>query len=73
MGEGGREGGGETSLCKGDMDWLPLVPAVTGDGTGNPGMFPDCHSNQRPFRLQDDAQPGEPHLPGTLLCLFFQS
>ena len=34
--------------------------------TCNPGMCPDWESNQRPFALQDNAQPTEPHQPGLL-------
>ena len=72
MGKGGGEGEeeGEQHRCVRELiDWLPLVRPVTGDETHNAGMCPNCHSNQQPFGLQDDTHPGEPHQPGTLLCL----
>ena len=33
-------------------------------GTGNPGVCPDQESNWRPFGLQDNTGPTEPHWPG---------
>ena len=45
-------------------DRLPLVHAPTGDQTCNPGLRASWELNWRPFALQDDAQPTEPHRSG---------
>ena len=37
---------------------------ATGDQTCSPHMCPDQELNWRPFTLQDDAQPTEPHWSG---------
>ena len=50
-----------------NMDWLPREQTPPGDRTCNPGMCPDWESNQRPFTLQDGAQPREPHWSGLYL------
>ena len=59
--KGGGKKGRETLKCERDIDRLPLICAPTRERTHNPGMCPDQESNQRPFTLQDDAQPTEPH------------
>ena len=44
-----------------DFDLVPLTCIPTRGRTHTPGMCPDRESNQRPFRLQDNTQPTEPH------------
>ena len=53
----GREGEKE-----GEKHW-PIASFMhpNWDWTCNPGMCPDWESNRRPFALQDDTQPTEPH------------
>ena len=53
-------------MCERNSDHLPLVCAPTRDGSCNPGMCPDWELDQRPFDLQDDAQPTEPYQPRLL-------
>lgn len=52
-----REGarGRETSI---------IEQAPTGDGTRNPGVYPDGESNRRPCALRDNAHPTELQQPG---------
>ena len=57
-GEGGRKRGRETSV--GCLSPHPQSE----DLARNPGMFPDWERNRRPFGLQDDTQPTEPHQSG---------
>ena len=54
-----------------NIDWLPLLCALTGDWTCNPGMCPDQESNWRPFTLQDEAQLTEPHQSGLEFTIFY--
>ena len=61
---GGRKRNRETSMCERNIDGLPLAGALAGDQTYNPGMCPDWELNWRPFGLQDDTQPTEPHQSG---------
>ena len=61
-----REGKGGRKR-KRNIDPLPLVHTPTWDQTCNQAWaLPDQESNQRPFTLQDDAQPPEPHWSGHL-------
>ena len=63
---------GETSICERISDLLPLAHAPTGTAC-NPGMCPDWELNWRPYALQDDTQPTEPHWSGqsfTFLLIF---
>ena len=46
---------------------LPLIP--TGDLAGNPGMYLDWQSNQKPFGSQASAQSTEPYQPGPIMNL----
>ena len=57
--EGGREKERERNINR-----LSLTHAPARDQTHNPSMSPDWESNWRPFTLQDDAQPTEPHHSG---------
>ena len=56
----------ETLMWESNMDRLLLVHALIGDQTHNLGMGPDQESNRWPFALQNDTQPTEPHLPGSV-------
>ena len=47
-----------------NISWLPLIHALTGGQTCNPGTCPDWALNQRPFALREDTQPTEPHWSG---------
>ena len=58
------KGGRKRNRHERNIDWLPLICALTGDWTCNPGMCADWESNLRPFTLQDDTQPTEPHHSG---------
>ena len=60
--EGEREG---ENIDVRNIDQLPFTHTLTGDQTHNPSTFPDQGSNWKPFALQDDAQPTEPHRSGT--------
>ena len=55
----GREKEGEKHPCV----VASHVPS-TGNLACNPGMCPDCESNERPFGLQAGAQSTEPQQPG---------
>ena len=55
------ERGGEKHQCVVVSHMPP-----TGDLARNPGRCPDWESNRRPFGLQDNAPPTEPHQPGRL-------
>ena len=44
-----------------NINWLPLVHALTGGRTYNPGMCPDRESNWRPLGLWNNARLTEPH------------
>ena len=68
-GKGGRKKGREALMWERNIDWLPLVHALTENRTSNPGMCPDWEWNWPPFSLQDNSQPTEPHWPG-LNCIF---
>ena len=48
-GEGGRKRGRETSMCKRNLDWLPLAHARSRDRTCNPGMCPYQHQTGDPL------------------------
>ena len=43
---------------------MPLIRALMGDQSRNPGMCPDQDSNWRPFTWRGDAPPTEPHRSG---------
>ena len=60
---GGRERGRKTLIKEGNIDWLPLAYALTGDRTHTLGMWPDRESNLQPFSLWAHA-PTESHRPG---------
>ena len=63
----GRRKRRETLMQERNIDLLPLVCALTGNQTCNPGMCPEHELNWRPFALQDNAQPTEPHWSGSFL------
>ena len=66
------KGGRETSMYERNINvrekhWSVnsrTCPWPARDWTRNPGMCPDQELNWRPFVLQDDAQPTEPHQSG---------
>ena len=67
--EGEREG--EKHQCVRDT-LIGSLSHVPNWGLGcNPGMHPDCESNQQLFGLQTGAQSTEPHQPGQNLYFFF--
>ena len=43
-----------------NINWLPPIYALTGDGTHNLAMFPDQESNPQPFGVWDDAPTESP-------------
>ena len=47
-----------------NIDWVPLIDALTEDRTCGPGMCPDEESNTWPFSLRNNGQPTKPHWPG---------
>ena len=55
---------------EGNMNWLHIIHAPTGDQTHNPSMCPDLELNQQPFTLGDDAQPTDPRQLGQHLINF---
>ena len=58
----GREKGSERNINMwGKHRLVASHETPTRDLAHDPGMFPDWESNQRPLRLQDNAQPTEPH------------
>ena len=63
--ERGREGEreGKTNVQGKDRS-VALHTPPHGDLASNPGMCPDQESNLRPFTLQNDVQPTEPHQSG---------
>ena len=62
--QGGRTGRGGTSMCERNINWLPLVSTLTGDGTRNPGMCPDWNQTRKLLLCRMSLQPTEPHRPG---------
>ena len=52
----GREREGERNI-----NWLPLVHALTWNQTGDRDMYPAQQLNLQPFSFPDDAQTTEPH------------
>ena len=59
-----KEREGEKHGCEREHQLLPLVCSPAGDGTHNPGTYPDWELNWQPSALWDNAQPIEPHLSG---------
>ena len=46
---------GEREGEKQNINLLPLIQALTGDRTYDPGMCPNQESNLQPFTLRDDT------------------
>ena len=61
---GGKVKGRETSMWERNIYQLPLVLALTGDWTPNPGVWPDRESNWWPYTSRDSGQPTAPHWSG---------
>ena len=57
-------GEGREKARERNMGQLSVTWALTREWTCKPGVCPDRESNLRPFGLQDDAQPTEPHWSG---------
>ena len=56
-------------MCQRNIDRLPLTHSQlppTGGPCLQPSTCPDWNLNRRPFSLQDDDQPTEPHNQGPL-------
>ena len=60
----GKEKERERNMCKRNIDRFPLA---------HPSMCPGQESTWRPFAVQDDAQPAEPHQSGPVECLLWTS
>ena len=66
-GKWGRKGRRETSMCKRNIDWLPLSWPPSKGLARNPGTCPHRELNRRPFGSWDGTQPYEQHQSGLLV------
>ena len=53
--EEGRDRNREILMWERNINWLPLLHTLTGDGICNLDMFPNQESNPWPFGVQDDT------------------
>ena len=64
-GKGGRKRGRETSMCKRNIEWLPLAHTPNRDPAHNSDVCYEWELNQRPFTPgMTDDQPAESRWPG---------